>query len=341
MVTGATGYVAGHIIKLLLEAGATVHAAVRNPDDKEKLRYLNALAEKNPGNIRYFKADLLSEGSYADAMRGCSIVFHTASPFSLHVADPQKDLIEPAQKGTRNVLEQVNRTQSVTRVVLTSSCAAIYGDATDCADAPNGILTEDQWNTTSSLSHQPYSYSKTLAEKEAWKIANGQEKWKLVVINPAFILGPGITPFATSESFSLMKQVGDGTMKSGIPNYGVGIVDVRDVAQAHLAAAFIDAAEGRHIISGYNTDFLTMSAYLQEKFGKVYPLPKKALPKWLVKIIGPFMVKGLTRKAISLNIDIPWKADNTKSTQALGLTYRPLLTTVEEMFQQLIESKQV
>ena len=128
MVTGATGFVAGWLVKKLLEEGITVHAAVRNPDNNEKLKYLNAIADKSKGSIKYFKSDLLQEGSYAEAMEGCELVYHTASPFVIDVNDPQKELIDPAKLGTRNVLEQANKTASVKRVVVTSSCAAIYGD---------------------------------------------------------------------------------------------------------------------------------------------------------------------------------------------------------------------
>jgi len=85
----------------------------------------------------------------------------------IDVVDPQKELVDPAKLGTRNVLEEVNRTPSVKKVVLTSSCAAVYSDNADLENTPNGIFTEDIWNTSSSLKHQPYSYSKTLAEKEA------------------------------------------------------------------------------------------------------------------------------------------------------------------------------
>ena len=165
MVTGATGYVAGWIVKGLLEAGATVHAPVRNPDSADKIKHLTDTAAQSPGKIRFFKADLLAEGSYAEAMAGCGVVFHTASPFTVDVKDPQKELIDPAVKGTANVLEQANKTPSVERVVLTSSCAAIYGDNTDCAAAPGGRLDESVWNTSSSIDHNAYSYSKTLAER--------------------------------------------------------------------------------------------------------------------------------------------------------------------------------
>ncbi len=338
LVTGATGYVAGWIVKGLLDKGFTVHAAVRNPNNTEKLKYLNELAERSSGTIQYFQSDLLQQGSYAEAMQGCEVVFHTASPFTLDTENPQKELIEPAQLGTRNVLEQANRTESVKRVVVTSSCAAIYGDNADLELVAGDSFTENDWNTTSSLSHQPYSYSKVLAEKEAWKIAKAQDRWQLVVINPSLVLGPGINPYATSASFSLVQQFGDGTMKSGMVDLGIGAVDVRDVADAHMAAAFNPDAKGRYIVSGHNTDFPEFAEILRDNFGETYPLPQKTLPKWLVWIVGPFLAKNTTRKYIARNIGLPFRADNSKSTQSLGLSYRPLKASLVEMFQQLVDS---
>ena len=338
LVTGATGYVASWLVKRLLEAGFTVHAAVRDPSNPDKLKYLNALAESLPGNIQYFKADLLEVGSYAEAMQGCAVVFHTASPFTLNPDDPQKDLIEPAQSGTRNVLEQANKTPSVNRVVVTSSCAAIYGDNADLAGVSGGALTESDWNTSSSLSHQPYSYSKTLAEQEAWKIAKAQDRWQLVVVNPSLVMGPGINPFATSESFSLLEQFGDGTMSAGVVDFGMGAVDVRDVADAHMAAGFDPAAQGRYITSGYNSSFPEFAEILRDRFGEAYPFPKRTLSKWLVWIVGPWVSEGITRKYIARNVGLPFKADNSKGVKELGLTYRPLQSSLAEMFQQLIDS---
>jgi len=341
LVTGATGYVAGWIIKRLLEGGATVHATVRDRSRTEKVKHLDALAEASPGQIEYFEAELLDEGAFAEAMEGCGVVFHTASPFSSQVDDPQKDLVDPAKLGTRNVLQQATKTGSVSRVVLTSSCAAIYGDNADVAKAANGMLTEDVWNTTSSLDHQAYSFSKTVAEREAWKIAEAQERWRLVVINPSLVLGPSVNPDASGESISLMTQFGDGTMKSGTVDLGMGIVDIREVAEAHLAAAFLPDAQGRHIVSGHNSSFLEVCRLLHQKFGDRFPIPDKAVPKWLLWLIGPTINKSITRKFVSLNIGIPWKADNSKSRQKLGIAYRPLEETAFEMFQQLIDSGRI
>ncbi len=338
MVTGATGYVAGWLVKRLLDAGLTVHAAVRDPNNPDKRRHLDAMAEDAPVNIRYFGADLLTPGSYKEAMAGCSIVFHTASPFTIAVKDPQKDLIEPAQLGTRNVLESVNDTPSVERVVLTSSCAAIYGDNADLADTPNGVFTEEIWNTSSSVDHQAYSYSKLLAEKEAWKIADAQSRWRLVTVNPSLVIGPGTNAKATSESFNIVKQIGDGTMKMGIPDIGFGAVDVRDVAEAHFRAAFVPEAEGRFIVSGHNTGFLEMARTLLDRYGDAYPIPRRKLPKWLVWLVGPLTTKGLTREFISRNVDLPFRADNRRSRDILGVTYRPLAESMNDFFAQLIES---
>ncbi len=342
MVTGATGYVAGWLVKQLLEDGITVHAAVRNPDNQQKLAHLNEIAANSSGSIKYFKSDLLQEGSYAAAMEGCELVFHTASPFTNEVKNPQKELIEPAVKGTQNVLETANRTASVKRIVLTSSCAAIYSDAIDLQKTPNGVFTEEIWNTTSSLEYQPYSYSKTLAEKAAWELADKQNQWDLVTVNPSFVMGPPLNPkSSTSESMNILKQMGDGTMKAGVPKMGVGVVDVRDVGNAHYLAGFTPSAKGRYITSAHNTDFLEMGKSLLPKFGGSHPIPKKALPKWLLMIVGPMANKLFTRQLIRNNVNIEWKADNSKIKNDLGMTFRPLQTTMEEGFQVLVDNKLV
>ena len=338
MVTGATGYVAGWLIKKLLEEGITVHAAVRNPDKKEKLQHLDAVAAKAPGNIKYFKTDLLAPGSYEEAMADCEVVFHTASPFVLGVKDVQKGLIDPALKGTRNVLESVNKTESVKRVVLTSSCASIYGDNIDLKATKNGVFTEEDWNVTSNAGHQAYSYSKVIAEREAWKIAEAQNRWDLVVVNPSLVVGPGLNPKATSASFDIARQMGDGTMKMGAPAFNIGAVDVRDVAEMHFRGAYNPAAKGRYITSAEDTSFLGLADHLRKDYSN-FPLPKKLLPKWLVWLMAPSA--GMTRREASRNIGHPWKADNSKGKRELGITYRPLDTAMQEMFQQLIDDGQI
>lgn len=338
LVTGATGYVAGRLVERLLSDGITVHAAVRDPENKEKTKYLDELAKNLSGTISYFKSDLLDEGSYDEAMKDCELVFHTASPFTLNVKNPQLDLVDPAKKGTRNVLQSANRTESVKRVVVTSSCAAIFGDAIEFNNLPNNEITEEIWNTTSNLDHQPYSFSKTEAEKEAWKIQKEQTRWDLVTINPSFVIGPGINPHGTSESFGIMKQIANGDFKMGAPVFNIGCVDVRDLAEAHFQVGFRLEAKGRHIASGTNTSFGEMAGIIKKSYPN-YKISTRKLPKFMIWLMAPSV--GMTRKMVSKNVGYPWKANNSKSVNELGMKYRPLEESVLEFFSQLIEAGEI
>jgi nucleoside-diphosphate-sugar epimerase len=153
-------------------------------------------------------------------------------------------------------------------------------------------------------------------------------------------MGPMLNVTATtSESFNILKQIGDGTMKSGVPKMGVGVVDVREVAEAHFQAGYRPEASGRYITSGHNTDFLKMALTLTSKFGQHFPIPKKALPKWLLMIVGPMANKLFSRRFIKNNVNIPWNADNSKIKKELGINFRSLQETMEDSFQVLVDEK--
>lgn len=136
LAKGANGYIAAWIVKFLVEAGVTVHCAVCDPDNEEKVGHLRGLAVDAPGEVKLFKTDILIPGSSTEGMAGCGIVFHTASPFKLQVDDPKKNLINPAVNGTRNLLEEVGCTSTVTRIILTPSINAVSNSAECAKDAP-------------------------------------------------------------------------------------------------------------------------------------------------------------------------------------------------------------
>lgn len=337
LVTGGTGYVAGHLIKRLLEEGLTVHATVRDPSKTERLAYLRELADGTPGTLRFFRANLLEQGSFDEAMAGCGVVFHVASPYTTAVDDPQTQLVDPAVNGTTYVLEAADRTETVQRVVLTSSMAAIFGASADLAETPRGVFDEAVWNTSSSLTNNPYSYSKTLAEKKAWEMHDAQDRWRLVVMNPPAIYGPGVKVHKGAESFTQMASFGDGTLKSGAPDLRIGITDVRDVAEAHLRGGFLPDAQGRYVIAGHDSGFMEVAGILRQAYPNA-PVPKSTAPKWLLWLVGPLVNKAITREFVSKNIGHDWKSDNTKSVRELGMTYRPLQQTVTEHFQQVVDA---
>ena len=336
LVTGGTGYVASWIIKKLLEEGVTVNATVRDPSNAKLLGYLTSLEKSLPGKLELFKADLLDAGSFDQAMQDCELVIHTASPFFLTgVKNPQEELIKPAREGVTNVLGSANKISSVKRVVLTSSIAAIFGDNADIKLTSAGIFTEKDWNTTSNLEHQPYAYSKTLAEKEAWDIANHQDKWDLVVINPGWILGPSLTKRHDSMSISFMIQLGDGTFKAGVPEFVTAITDIRDVADAHIKAGFTPTASGRHIVCSEVKSLLDIANVLRKYYGDKFPFPRKQVPKFMFWLVAPMF--GYTRKYVTQNVGFRIKLDNSYGKKDLGISNIAFEQTVKEHFKQILE----
>jgi len=336
LVTGGSGYIASWLIKYLLDDGINVHATVRDKTDDAKIGPLDRIAESAPGKLTLFEADLLDDGAFDVAMGGCELVFHTASPFVFSgVKDPQKELVDPAVSGTRNVLESANRTFNVKRVVLTSSAASVYGDNADLEQAEGDAFTEDDWNTTSSLSHQPYSYSKVAAEKAAWEMARAQDRWDLVVINPGFVLGPSLTTGSDSTSLKTIRQFVDGNLRTGAPELEFGVVDVRDIALAHIKAGFTPDANGRHICVSRSMSMLEMGRVLAEHFGERSSFPTRNLPRTMVWMVAPAV--GLTRKYVWANVGHPLRFDTRRAREELGAEFRPVETTLVDHFQQMID----
>ena len=336
MITGGTGYMASWIVKMLLEEGINVNATARDPSDVQKIEHLTAMAKALPGKLKLFKADLLDFGSFDDPMQGCELVIHTASPFFITgIKNPEEELIRPAKEGTRNVLEAAKRAPTVKRVVLTSSVAAIYGNTADIKSAPGGVFTEKEWNVSSSADHNPYAYSKTIAEKEAWGIAKEQDRWDLLTINPGMILGPSLSKRTDSTTIRAMIQFGNGTYKKGVPEVWYPIVDVRDVASAHIKAGFTPGASGRHIIASGEAKLLDIANILRKHFGDVYPFPRREVPKFVFWLIAPKL--GFTRKYVSRSVGYQIKIDNSYSKADLGMSYIPIEQTVKEHFQQILD----
>lgn len=333
LVTGAGGYVASWIVKQLLDQGYTVRGTVRSLDAQDRYRHLERMAA--PGAFQPVAADLLVKGSFDAAVQGCEVVIHTASPFlGVGVQDPQRQLIEPALEGTLNVLDAVQKSGSVKKVVLTSSVAAIAGDNADLQRTPQGLFTEADWNTSSSAHYQPYPYSKTVAERAAWTVAHSQDRWRLVTINPGFVMGPSLTARVDSTSIVTLRDFLSGRFALGVPEFAFGVVDVRDVAAAHLAAAFRPDAEGRHIVVSETGSLFGIAQAIEQHFPGRYRVPKWTLPKALAYVAGPGF--GLNWRFITRNIGLPVAFDTTKSQTRLGLRYIPFSQTIQDHVEQLL-----
>jgi len=333
-VTGGTGYIASWIVNDLLRMGHEVRITVRDKSKVDKYQHLLEIDKEAKGTLVVYEADLLAQGSFDEAVKGATYVMHTASPFILDDKDnPQKNLVDPAVNGTKNVLGAVNKSGSVKRVVLTSSLAAIYGDNRDMADQGIEKLDESNWNTTSTINNGAYSYSKTEAEKAAWAMMKEQNQWDLVTIHPGFVLGPSLTQRIDSTSINTILRILHGEISIGSPDLAFIFSDVRDISKGHILAAFTPKAKGRYIIAGENGNLLTLGKIIDKAFPGAYKVPKRLVPKWLVWLIAPTI--GFTRLYVKNNIGYPIAADNAKSVKELGMVYHKLEETVIDHVEQL------
>ena len=208
----------------------------------QKYEFLNKL----PGaqeNLELMQADLNDAASFVPCFTGVEYVMHIASPYVISVADPQKDLVDPAVNGTKAILELCKNTPSVKRLVMTSSIASV----SDCFDS-NKIYNENDWNEQSSLTRNPYYYSKTLAEKEAVNFMQTQINchFDIIRILPFLTMGPSLNG-SLNESHGVILAFLTGRLP-GITDLSHGISDVRDIATAHIIAMEKQEAEGRYHI---------------------------------------------------------------------------------------------
>lgn len=240
-VTGASGYIASWLVKLLLGRGYTVRATVRDTADPKKTLHLHALDGAND-RLHLFKASLLEEGSFDDAIGGCECVFHTASPFYHNVKDPKSELLDPAVNGTLNVLRSCKKA-SIKRVIVTSSMAAVaYNGKPRTPD----IVVDETWFSHAELcekSQQWYVLSKTLAEEAAWKFSK-DNGFAIVTINPAMVIGPLLQPTLNTSAEAILKLINESS--STYPNFSFGWINVKDVALAHILAYEVPSANGRY-----------------------------------------------------------------------------------------------
>ncbi|KAK6147869.1 hypothetical protein DH2020_018781 [Rehmannia glutinosa] len=262
-VTGAGGFVASWLVKLLLEKGYTVRGTVRNPDDPKNshLRELEGAAER----LILCRADLCDYESIRVAINGCDGVFHTASP----VTDDPEQMVEPAVNGAKYVIRAAAEAK-VRRVVLTSSIGAIYMDPNR---DPDKVVDETCWSDLDFCKNTKnwYCYGKAVAEQAAWDTAK-EVGVDLVVVNPVLVLGPLLQPTVNASVVHVLKYL-TGSAKTYV-NAIQAYVHVRDVAMAHILVFETPAASGRYLCAEsvlHRGDVVEILA----KFFPEYPIPTK------------------------------------------------------------------
>jgi dihydroflavonol-4-reductase len=326
-VSGGSGYIAGFLIRQLVQQGWTVHTTVRDPAREAGLRELLAVDD---AQLAVFAADLTRDAGWLEAMQGCSHVAHVASPLPGRWVKKPDDLIVPARDGVLRVLRAA-RAADVRRFVMTSSVAAIvYGRG-------RGVhhFTESDWTPSDAAGASAYTLSKTLAERAArdW-VAREGGGIEFCSINPSVVLGPVWGP-DYSSSIALVSKLLSGSMR-GCPDLGFGIVDVRDVADLHLRALVAPGMAGeRFIASGPFLKVMAIARILRQHLGEqARRVPTRQLPDLMVRVAALF--DPLVRTAVG-ELGAERHTDAGHARDVLGWVPRPVEQTLIDTARSLLE----
>ena len=241
LVTGGSGYLGTQLIAALLRDRREVRATVRSLDGEADVRAAVRRGGVEDAGLELVAADLTSDAGWPAALDGVEEVHHVASPIPSAQPRGPDELIVPAREGTVRVLKAA-RDAGARRVVLTSSFAAVGYSPKAVRD-----YAEEDWTDPDTPGLAPYPRSKAIAERAAWDfVATEGGDMQLVVVNPTFIAGPSLVPAARS-TLTYFTAIIKGTMPA-LPRQRFGIVDVRDVADAHITAMATPAADGKRYL---------------------------------------------------------------------------------------------
>ena len=333
LVTGASGFIAKHIVAQLLEAGHDVVGSVRSDGRIAEIRTAVsnnvASADDLDARLRFVSLDLGKDDGWDAAMAGVDAVIHTASPFPLVQPNDEDDVIRPAVDGTRRALRAANAA-GVHRIVLTSSTAAVvYG----ALRAGRDTYDEDDWTDLSLPTATPYVKSKTLAERAAWAFVETEAPdIQLTSINPGFVVGAPL-----DDSYGTSLRVVERLLKGKdpmLPNFGFPAVHVADVARMHVAALNNPQSVGKRIIGAERFVWFSEMAQTLKTAYPERKIPTRTAPDFFVRFLSLF---DKSIKTIVPNLGRREEIDNTRAREVLAVRFTPAIDGVHAAARYLIE----
>ncbi|KAK9479866.1 hypothetical protein V1514DRAFT_219422 [Lipomyces japonicus] len=324
LLTGSSGFIAGHILQVLISRNYTIIATVRS---QAKADYL-AKIYPNAALSFVIVPDIVVADAFDEAVKGVDYVIHTASPFHFQVTDPVVDLLDPAVKGTKGILNAIQKyAPQVKKVIITSSFAAIVN--AEKGSWPEHTYTEIDWNPVTweqAINDGPsttYRASKTFAEKAAWDfLEDNKPKFSITTINPPLVFGPmlhDVKPGTINTSNANIWNLINGSAKEILPTAIPVWVDVRNVAEAHVNAIDNPKTDNQRyfIVAGQFT-FQNIANIVRKQFPEI----KDKVPK------------GDPENSEPNNF---FNVDNKKSIKDLGIEYISLEKSIVDLTKQLVD----
>jgi dihydroflavonol-4-reductase len=336
LVTGVGSYIGLHIVRLLLDSGYPVRGTVRDLRREGHLRAVLARHTSAGNRLELVAADLTKDAGWDAAVRGCPYVMHVASPFRIVPKSEEQSLVGPAVEGTLRVLRAAEA-GGARRVVLTSSIAAMIA-----GHQGNGkTISEQDWSILTPQT-DAYMTSKTLAERAAWDFVHAlppERGFEMAAVNPSFVAGPFMDETFSGTSSVMFKELINRTYP-GNPAFDIGMVDVRDVAQAHLSAMVTPEAAGkRFCCQAGNLWVYEIAEILNRHFAaRGYPVRTNRMPSFLVRLVGLF---DPNIRALLYSLDSRTHVDTSQIRAILGWSPRPLEQTLVDTVESMIQLKMV
>jgi nucleoside-diphosphate-sugar epimerase len=322
LVTGGSGFIAGHVILALLDEGHEVRATVRSLAKEESVRRILTDAGMADGSrLTFVEADLTADAGWAEATDGVDTVMHVASPVQPGHVENEDDLIVPAREGTLRVLRAAVDS-GVRRVVLTSAFHAVsWGWPHD-----DHVFTDDDWTILDGPGVDAYGRSKVIAERAAWDLVTAARAegstLELVSMLPVAVMGP-VMGTDISGSNHIVQRLLTGAMPA-MPHIFIPIVDVRDVARAHVLGMTTPSAAGRRFL--LSSDPVMEFSEIAEAIRGGVPaeaarrVPTRVLPNVAVRAGA---VANPELRAIVPDLGYRKRMSNERAREVLGWSPRP------------------
>ena len=313
-VTGATGFIGGHLVAKLIARGDQLTCLVRNPDKATNL------AQQG---VTLVKGEVSDRAVMRDAMRGVDGVFHIAALYKLGL-EFKDQMVAANVEGTRNTLEAAIEV-SVPKIVYTSTIG-IFGNT-------HGRIVDETYRVDMQSLYSEYERTKWAAHYEV-AVPQQQKGAPIVIVQPGGVTGPGdVSPLNMVYDFYLNRM----PIMMG-PKAGVTVAHVDDIADGHILAMEKGRQGESYILAGPTITYKQMMEMWQSICG--VPAPKLWLPGWTAAL-SAHIVSGLEKtfnlktslssEALMTQADYTYYSTSDKAKRELGWQPRPLEVTFKEV----------